>query len=69
MLYEVITESAVFGQAVSAAGDVNGDGYADVVGGAHNPDGAGQAYVYQGSASGLSTTAAWTAEGDSYNFV
>ena len=50
------------------AGDVNGDGYADVIVGAHGYDNGqtdeGRAFVYHGSASGLSTTAAWTAESD-----
>jgi hypothetical protein len=51
---------------VASAGDVNKDGYADVIVGAPwygHPDGhEGMAYVYHGSASGLSTTANWTAE-------
>ena len=57
---------AQFGVSVSAAGDVNGDGYSDVIVGAHFYDNGesneGRAYVYHGSASGLSFTAAWTAE-------
>ena len=58
---------AEFGTAVSAAGDVNGDGYSDVIVGAPYDDGSGETdegrvYVYHGSASGLSTTADWTAE-------
>ena len=54
-----------FGSSVGTAGDVNGDGYDDVIVGAcfYNLS-AGRAYVYHGSASGLSSTAAWTAEGD-----
>ncbi|MBI5508202.1 MAG: FG-GAP repeat protein, partial [Deltaproteobacteria bacterium] len=55
--------SVRFGSSVASAGDVNGDGYADVVVGAPwYPDVqpyAGRAYVYLGSASGLSSTAAW----------
>ncbi|MCX5772977.1 MAG: integrin alpha, partial [Candidatus Hydrogenedentes bacterium] len=59
---------AFFGNSVSTAGDVNGDGYADVIVGAYWYDNGetneGRAFVYHGSASGLLTTAAWTAESD-----
>ncbi|RMF18137.1 MAG: hypothetical protein D6761_03215 [Candidatus Dadabacteria bacterium] len=51
----------LFGVSVAGAGDVNGDGYADVIVGAQNHDtgnsAAGRAYVYYGSATGLSLTA------------
>ena len=60
--------SAYFGTSVASAGDVNGDGFGDIVVGASSYDNGqsdeGRAYVYLGSASGLSTTAAWTAESD-----
>ncbi len=61
--------NAQFGGSVATAGDVNGDGYSDVIVGArmHNGDGLtdnGRAYVYLGSVSGLAATAAWTAESD-----
>jgi hypothetical protein len=53
--------SAYMGVSVSSAGDVNGDGYSDVIVGAHQYDNGqtneGAAFVYHGSASGLSTTA------------
>ncbi len=60
--------SANFGWSVGSAGDVNGDGYADVIAGARNYDNGqsdeGRAFVYHGGAAGLSATAAWTAESD-----
>jgi hypothetical protein len=52
---------AEFGSSVGTAGDVNGDGYADVIVGALDYGNGGQAFVYQGSAAGLSTTPEWTA--------
>ena len=59
---------AQFGRSVGTAGDVNGDGYADVIVGAPYYDNGeadeGRAYVYHGSATGLATTANWTAESD-----
>ena len=59
---------AGFGLRVGAAGDVNGDGYSDVIVGAYRYDSGesdeGAAFVYHGSAAGLSATAGWTAESD-----
>jgi hypothetical protein len=57
-------EDDCFGYSVASAGDVNGDGYDDVIVGAHSGSGTGKAYLYPGSASGLSTTASWTATGE-----
>jgi hypothetical protein len=61
-------EAAEFGCAVGTAGDVNGDGYADVIVGAYYYDSGegrgGRVFVYHGSAGGLNTTAAWTAQSD-----
>ena len=58
---------ALFGYSVAAAGDVNGDGFGDVVIGAlqqsKTATGEGQAYVYLGSSQGLATTAAWSVAG------
>ena len=57
-----------FGFSVEGAGDVNGDGYGDLIVGAvyaSNPeDQEGRAYLYLGSASGIATSPAWTAESD-----
>ena len=64
---ETNQEGAGFGISVASAGDVNGDGYADVIVGADQYDTSqthgGRVFVYHGSALGLSTTANWTAEG------
>ena len=61
-------EFAEFGVSVGTAGDVNGDGYSDVIIGAFRYDNGetdeGMAFVHLGSASGLAATAAWTAEGN-----
>jgi hypothetical protein len=65
------TASDQFGWGVASAGDVNGDGYADVIVGAPYNDGAdtnaGEAYVYHGSASGLSATPDWSDQGEAAN--
>jgi hypothetical protein len=58
-----------YGSAVAGAGDVNGDGFDDVIVG--EPDfvsggcRTGRAFLYLGSSQGLSTTPAWTKLGDS----
>jgi hypothetical protein len=64
-------DGANFGQAVAGAGDINNDGYDDVIVGAYRyqdavigPADEGGAFVYLGSASGPSSTAVWTAEGN-----
>jgi hypothetical protein len=59
---------AELGKSVATAGDFNDDGYADVIVGARLLDNGetdeGAAWLYYGSASGLSATPAWTVEGD-----
>jgi hypothetical protein len=61
-------QNAHFGNSVGTAGDVNGDGYADVIIGAHRYHdaqiGEGRAYVFQGASAGLSAGFSWTAESD-----
>ena len=67
------TESDVanshFGNSVASAGDVNGDGYDDVVVGSydatHNESSEGFAFVYYGSASGLDSSTKWKVESNS----
>lgn len=56
---EANVANARFGESVASAGDVNGDGYADVVVGAPG-NSPGSAYVFMGSAGGLSTSPAAT---------
>ncbi len=60
--------AASFGGSVGTAGDVNGDGFSDVIVGAFRFDDGetneGRAYAYVGSAAGLALAPAWTAEGD-----
>lgn len=59
---------ALFGHSVASAGDVNKDGYTDVIVGActlsNDQEREGRVYVFHGTPAGLSTTAAWTAEAD-----
>ncbi len=59
-------EGAFFGVSVSKAGDVNGDGYGDVIVGAPYYDNGeideGRVFVYYGSSAGLSGIPDWSAE-------
>ena len=55
-----LTGTGQFGATVDTAGDVNGDGFADVIIGA---PGNNEAYVYLGSATGISSTPALTLTG------
>jgi hypothetical protein len=63
----VLTEGVgadLFGSTVSAVGDVNGDGFADLAVAAVNETGRGVVRLYLGSASGVSATAAQTMTGN-----
>lgn len=62
-------ENGRFGYSVGTAGDVDGDGYDEVIVGApYRDDGeiysVGAAFVYTGSAAGLNTGPSWMAVGD-----
>ena len=65
--YESNLANTQFGNAVGTAGDVNGDGYADIIVGAYGHDGAasnaGAVYVFYGSPNGPSVIADWTVQG------
>jgi hypothetical protein len=66
-----IDAMGLFGDAVASAGDIDGDGFDDVIVGARfhsNGHGhEGQAFLYPGSASGLSSTWSWMGEGGQAN--
>ncbi|MBC8047456.1 MAG: FG-GAP repeat protein [Fimbriimonadaceae bacterium] len=66
--FESDNENATLGISVSGAGDVNNDGFDDVIAGAHTFTGdqnnEGKVFVFYGSEDGLSITPDWTAEGN-----
>jgi len=68
---EVAQTNAQFGAAVASAGDVNADGFADVIIGAPLYDNGqadeGRAFLFLGSEVGFSTTANWTTESNQAN--
>ena len=57
-----------YGWSVAFAGDVNGDGFGDIIVGAsvftESAQNEGKAYVYLGGPGGMSTAPAWTSVGD-----
>jgi hypothetical protein len=65
-------EDSRYGISVATAGDVNGDGFSDVIVGAWKNTIAwddsnwGKAYLYLGAANGLTANAAWTDEGETF---
>jgi len=63
--------AARFGASVGTAGDVNGDGYSDLIVGAYLFDNGetdeGKVFLYRGSASGLGGSPAWSAESNQAN--
>lgn len=65
-VWEVFGENsaALFGSAIDNAGDVDGDGYDDVIIGAPRPTNVGYAYVYHNSASGLPSSFSWKVSDD-----
>jgi len=66
--YDFDTLGASFGECVAGAGDVNADGFSDVIIGAHlftnGETQEGSVYVFHGSFSGLSKTPNWSCESD-----
>jgi PKD repeat protein len=62
--YEPNVTDAQLGAALGTAGDVDGDGLADVIIGA---PGVGMAYVFYGTRSGLAVAPDWTSPGDQFD--
>jgi hypothetical protein len=62
-----VPDAIYLGRSVASAGDVNGDGYADIIVGENawptGSGGTGRAHVFLGAASGLATTPATTLVG------
>jgi hypothetical protein len=64
-------DASNFGEAIANAGDINGDGFADIIVGAprhsNGEENEGAVFVYYGSPSGLAKQPSWTAEGQQAN--
>jgi len=58
--------SSSFGEELGAAGDVNGDGYGDLIVGAPGVHPGGRAVVYRGTSSGIDTNSAWQVDGTNW---
>lgn len=72
LLVDGVQAGELFGASVATAGDVNGDGYSDLIVGMPDYDNgvlsnAGRVMVFHGSAVGLSSTPAWTMAGTTAN--
>jgi len=68
-VWSVDAPSRVFGAGFGSAGDVNGDGFAEIIIGAPDSNAvSGSASVYLGSASGPSPSAQWTVVGPSGSY-
>jgi len=65
--------NSFFGRSVACAGDVNGDGYSDVIQGAYNYDNPesneGAAFVYHGSTTGINAVAVSMVESNQANAI
>jgi hypothetical protein len=62
-------DNTALGGAMAGLGDVNGDGYGDVlIASLHNPSGTGSAHLYLGSLTGLLETPTTTLTGNSNNY-
>ena len=68
LLIQSDVNNAQFGQSVACAGDVNGDGYSDIIAGAPKFTTSllndGKVFLYAGSATGINTTPLWSHIGE-----